>query len=233
MAAKDDQDDEGETLLMTRRSLPKPEKPEPPAESGVVIAPSGASPESIPISHRIDEPKAPPSFWQRFASGVERFFESVDETFFGRLPPLTPYLPSVPSQYRRDQTMLSPGSLSTPEQGEALLIAILRASSPYQQAAIDVARRAAFIKTTGEQPYADFVVHFALSRLAPDKQGRIAVTRLRDMLPTMMYSGVILPALIRLEERKILRLLLGDNGGDPMTDILRERIEYIELRKPV
>ena len=114
-----------------------------------------------------------------------------------------------------------------------MFIGILRASNPYRRAAIDVATRAAFIKAMGEQPYADFVVHFVLSRIPPDKQGRIDVTRLRDMLPFMMYSGAILPALIRLEERKIVRLILGDNGGDPMTDILRERIQYVELRRPV
>jgi hypothetical protein len=66
----------------------------------------------------------------------------------------------------------------------------------------------------------------------PDSQGRIEVTRLRDTLPFMMYSGAILPSLIRLEEQKVLHLVLGDNRGDPMTDILRERIRYIELRAP-
>ena len=234
MAEEDDRDnDESETLVMTRRSVPNTAKPDPPVESGVVIVSPRAPPESVAGPQRIDEPKASRSFWERFASAAGRFFDSVEETFFGRLPPLTPYLPPVPLRRGRDQTMISTGAQSTLEQGEALFVGILRASSPYRRAAIDVATRAAFIKAMGEQPYADFVVHFVLSRIPPDKQGRIDVTRLRDMLPFMMYSGAILPALIRLEEQKIIRLVLGDNGGDPMTDILRERIQYVELRTPV
>ena len=122
-----------------------------------------------------EKPKPRPSLWTRATDLFGRFAESVGETFFGVIPPLTPELPPVPPWRRRDRPLLSPESLSTQEQGEALLIAILRAPRHYQIAAIDVARRALFIKASGEQLYADFIVQFALSRITPDSQGRIEV----------------------------------------------------------
>jgi len=47
----------------------------------------------------------------------------------------------------------------------------------------------------------------ALSRLRPDKDGRVSVARLREKLPHVPYERMILPALIRLEEQGVVTLV--------------------------
>jgi hypothetical protein len=114
-----------------------------------------------------------------------------------------------------------------------MLLAVLLSSPQYQHAAIEVARRAISIQEDGGEHYRDFLVQFALSRLRPDAQGRIAITRLRDLLPSLAFGRDLAPALIRLEEQGIVLLILDTRGGDPMTEILRSNITHIELRVPV
>ena len=76
-------------------------------------------------------------------------------------------------------------------------------------------------------------LHFALSRMRPDENGRISAIRLRDTLPFMPYQAEILPALEWLEKKKAVILVLEKNDKDPMAALMREGLQYIELRAPV
>lgn len=232
MGATDIDEDAAETLVMSRKALPNAAKPDPPPESGIVT--SSKPPESVVIEQ--PKPKAPdpaPSLWQRFANTVDRCVASFSEVFFGALPPLSEALPNVPSFRPRQGTIISADAVADDEQGERMLMALLRASPKYQIAAIAVARRALVMRDDGPDAYLDFLVHFAISRIPPNKNGQIGVERLRDMLPHKIYSRDILPALVRLKERGLVVLVLGDNRGDPMVDIQHENLKCIELRQPV
>lgn len=243
-ATRDDGSEEEEDCLteVWHGALPPPPppNPEPSPKSGVVIAPRSAPPESIVIERpaiadaRRDTTVDPrPSLWQRLKAGAADFAESVGRDFFGVEPPITPHLPPVPPLRRREMTLVSPGLTLEDEQGEKMLLALVHASPRYQRAALRVARRALSIEREGRKAHADFLVHFALSRLRPEPQDRIAITRLREVLPSLAFAGDLAPALIRLEEQGVVLLILDTRDGDPMTELLRSKITHIELRVPV
>ena len=226
MSAKEDRDDDSaETLVMDRSHIHTAEKKTPPAAALITAErPPNASQEPA-------EPR--PSLWQRMASNLERCGASFAEIFFGSLQPLSESLPKCPAFRPRQDTLLSAQALTDHELGERMLLAMLRTSPRYQKAAIAVARRALLMRDDGPDAYFDFVVHFTISRIPPDKKGLIAVERLRDTLAHKVYSRDILPSLVRLKERQILTLVCGDNRGDPMVDLLHENVKFIELRVPV
>ena len=129
-------------------------------------------------------------------------------------------------------TGVSFGNIADHDHGEFLLLEVVLAAPLYQRAAIEVAREALAARREGEAAYTSFVVHFALSRLRPDKDGRIATARLREKLPHLPYEGTIRPALVRLEEQGVVTLVQA-RTGDPMAEMLREGLTHVELRVPV
>ena len=237
MVANDEKDDEeAATLVLSRSSLPKPTKPEPAPESGVVITPPSNPPESFVVerpliadSKPINPDNKKPTFWGRFFRDLERFLG----IFWGSPTRLSDHLPSVPLRRAREMTLISPGASANDEQAENMLLALLRTRPEYQRAAIEVARWALDTRRDGQIAYADFIVHFALSRMRPDENGRISAIRLRDTLPFMPYQAEILPALEWLEKKKAVVLILEKNDKDPMAALMREGLQYIELRAPV
>lgn len=236
-----DDDEDCATQVFRGQILPPPPPPIPDAapKSGVLEAPPSRPPASVVVERSADAAivrdtivDPPRSRWQRFKDGAARFGESLLRDFFGTEPRLSPWLPPVPPLRKREATLVSPGVTINAEQGEKMLLAVLLASPQYQRAVIEVAGRALAIRENG-RCYVDFLVHFALSRLRPDEQGRIAITRLRDVLPSLAFARELAPALIRLEEQGFVLLVLDTRGGDPMTEILRSNITHIELRDPV
>lgn len=234
MGAPEIDEDAVETLVMNRSALPKPAKPEPPPESGI---PSSKPPQSViverPKEAPLEPPEPRPSRLQRIARWLDRFVASFQEVFLGAYPPLSEELPKRPAFRPRQGTLISADAVAEHEHGERMLLALLRAPPQYQRAAIAVARRARVMRDDGPDGYLDFVVHFVVSRIPPDKNGQIAVERLRDMLPHKVYSRDIWPALVRLEERGLVLLIVANQHGDPMAEILRENVKFIELRRPV
>jgi len=237
-------DDEDDCMTEVWRGQLAPAPPptaEPPApQSGVVIAPPSNPPESIVIerpsiadARRDTIVDPPPSLWQRFKAGVADFVETAKRDFLGVEPPLTRHLPPVPPLRRREATLVSPGVTQEDEHGERMLLALAIAAPRYQRAAVRVARRALAMHREGGKAYMEFLVHFALSRLRPDENDRIAITRLRDVLPSIAFAGELVPALIRLEEQGAVLLVVDTSDGDPMTALLRQKITHIELREPV
>jgi hypothetical protein len=210
---------------------PPPLVPEPAPRSGIFKAPVSKPAESIVVERPNDASVArdtvvdpPPSRWQRLKDGAARFSESFLRDFFGTEPRLVSKLPPAPPL--RTPTLEA-------EQGEKLLLAILTASPQYQHAAIEVARRALVVRHEGAKAYHELIVQFALSRLCPDEHGRIAITRLREVLPSLSFGGEFAPALTRLEEQGVVFLVLDTRDGDPMTELLRSKITHLELREPV
>lgn len=236
-----DDDDDCATQVFRGQMLPPlPPIPESAPKSGVFDAPPSKPPVSMVVERLADAPIArdtlvdpPRSRWQRFKDGAARFSEQFMRDFLGTEPRLSPKLPPVPPLRKREATLVSPGVTPSAERGERMLLEIVLASPQYQHAAIEVARRALAIQEEGGEHYHDFTVHLALSRLRPDEQGRIAITRLRDLLPSLAFARELAPALIRLEEQGVVLLVLDTRGGDPMTEILRSNITHVELRVPV
>jgi hypothetical protein len=81
-----------------------------------------------------------------------------------------------------------------------------------------VARYGIALRRLGDNAYAEGLVHFVLSRIRLDKDGTVAVTRLRDILCDVPFSGVLVPALRRLEGHGIVSLI-GSSSGQ------RDRVE--------
>ncbi|MDC0740935.1 hypothetical protein [Polyangium mundeleinium] len=115
------------------------------------------------------------------------------------------------------------------EHGEFMLFALLRAPRVYQRAAVHIAYRALEARRQGDDAYAEFVMHFALSRMRPDSDGRISMQRLQDSLCHLGHAGKIAPVLRRLEEQGIVELVVK-NSDDPMAAILRLDITHVVLR---
>lgn len=234
MGATEIDEDAVETQVMSRSAFLNAAKPEAPPESGL---PSSKPPQSVIVERHIEAPPEPPeprpSRLQRIARWLDRFVASFHEVFLGAYPPLSEELPKRPAFRPRQGTLISAHAVAEHEQGERMLLALLRAPPPYQKAAIAVARRARVMRDDGPDGYLDFVVHFVVSRIPPDKNGQIAVERLCDMLPYKVYSRDIWPALVRLEERGLVSLIVGEHGSDPMAEMLRENVKLIELRRPV
>ncbi|MDI1447233.1 hypothetical protein [Polyangium sp. 6x1] len=159
------------------------------------------------------------------------FWSAVADAFFGGTR-VSERLPPVPPPRSSEVTGVSFGNVADHEHGEFLLFEVVLAAPLYQRAAIEVAREALAARREGEAAYTNFVIHLALSRLRPDKDGRVSVARLREKLPHLPYERVILPALIRLEEQGVVTLV-QKRTGDPMAEILREGVTHVELRVSV
>ncbi|MRG92986.1 hypothetical protein [Polyangium spumosum] len=167
--------------------------------------------------------------WARLCDNAQRFADAMAYVFFGT-PCLSKCLPPVPPLRSAFVTQVSHGVIPDQEYAEYMLLSLVRAPRVYQRAAVEVAHHALVARRDGDTAYMDFVVHFALSRMAPDREGRVTTERLRDRLCHMSYAREIAPALIRLEQRGLVALLLQDPNGDPMREILREGIIAVELR---
>jgi len=183
-----------------------------------------SSPEAPIVRDTIVDPPPPPSLWSRFKTGCSRFADAMSAAFFGATIPLSDELPPVPKQRELH---------SDTEYGEYILLALLRAPRRYQRAATLLLLHALGARRGSADDYTDFVVHCALSRMRADKQGRLGVIRLRELLPHLPYLGTVMPSLARLEERGLVKLILDTSSGDPMTEIQRENITHIELLVPV
>lgn len=175
-------------------------------ESGVV------SRSSIPETVR-DPIVAPPSRWARFWALVDNFFRHVAELW--REPTLSDRLPPIPQPGQSDS-------------GELLLINILRAPPAYQRATLLVARYGVELRRLGDNAYAEGLVHFVLSRMRADNDGRIPLVRLRDILSGVPVSGVLVPALRRLEGHEILTLV--STSSDAPSSL---GFDAIELHTPL
>ncbi|MDC3987312.1 hypothetical protein [Polyangium jinanense] len=82
----------------------------------------------------------------------------------------------------------------------------MRADPAYQRASVYVANYAASLRKHGTEAYAEGVVHFALSRIRPDADGFVSFARLRDILCDVSVSGLLVPALDRLEKAGIVNI---------------------------
>ncbi|MRG98574.1 hypothetical protein [Polyangium spumosum] len=184
----------------------------------------------VAVRDTIVKPPAVP-LWVRFKAGWASFWDAMGDAFFGTSR-VSERLPPVPPPRSQEVTRLSLGNLADQGHGEFLLLEVVLADPLYQRAAIEVAREALAARREGEAAYTAFVVHLALSRLRPDRDGRISTARLREKLPHLPYEGAIRPALVRLEEQGVVTLVQA-RTGDPMAEILREGITHVELRVPV
>ncbi len=181
-----------------------------------------------PTRHTISDPLR--SRWGRFKAAVGRFGDALACAFFGTEPPLSSRLPPLPAPPRSSEgTLPSARPVADDQHGEAMLGDILRVPVTHQRAAIEVARWAIAARKSGERNYADFIVHFTLSRLRPGRDERIVISRLREILCYVPYESVILPALIRLEAVGVIVLVVRPSS-DPMAAIQREGITHVELR---
>ncbi len=167
--------------------------------------------------------------WIRIQEGARRFADAMAHAFFGSVR-LSQWLPPVPPMRSVSMTRVSVGVIPDQEYAEHMLLSLVRAPGMYQRAAVEVAYCALAARRAGEEAYTEFLVQFTLSRMAPDREGRITTERLRDRLCHMSYAGEIAPALVRLEARGIVALVLREPKDDPMREILREGITHVELR---
>lgn len=167
--------------------------------------------------------------WSRLRAGARRFGDAMAHAFFGGVR-LTDWLPPVPPMRSGAMTRVSAGVIPDQDFAEHMLLCLVRAPSAYQRAAVEVAYQALAARRAGDDAHTEFVVHFALSRMAPDRDGGITTERLQDRLCHMSYKREIAPALIRLEARGVVSLRLQDSKSDPMREILREGIIAVELR---
>jgi hypothetical protein len=167
-----------------------------------------------------------PSIWARVRAGLGKFSDAFFDAF-GE-PRLSDRLPPIPLV--RAAGVTRSGTVSREERGELLLLGILRAPHAYQLAALLVARRAIAVRGFGEDAYAELVVHFALSRMRPDEDGTIPITRVRETLPDASFLGTVLPALKRLEERGYVVLLPDPTDGEHG---LFAPVARIELTSPL
>ncbi|MDI3287354.1 hypothetical protein [Polyangium sp. 15x6] len=156
-----------------------------------------------------------------------RFFATLADAFGS--PPLWKRLPPIPPPRSPEATRVSAGAVGHDEHGEYMLFALLRAPSVYQRAAVHVAYRALDARRRGDDAYAEFIVQFTLSRMRPDRDGRISMQRLQDSLCHLGHAGGIAPVLRRLEDQGIVELVLKDSD-DPMAAILRLDITHVVLR---
>ncbi|MDI1434910.1 hypothetical protein [Polyangium sorediatum] len=101
------------------------------------------------------------------------------------------------------------------ERGEQVLLDIMRAARPYQDAAVYVANYAIALRKLGDDAHAEGIVHFALSRMRPDNDGCVSIARLRDRLSDLSYSGTLAPALTRLSAAGIVTLMATEDGAAP------------------
>ncbi|MDI1450784.1 hypothetical protein [Polyangium sp. 6x1] len=213
-------DDEDEATLVWQGSPP----------TGAVVQDRTTLTE-LPARDTIVGPPALP-LWLRLKAAWTSFWDAVADAFFGAPPRVSERLPPVPPPRSREVTGVSFGNIADHDHGEFLLLEVVLASPLYQRAAIEVAREALAARREGEAAYANFVTHLALSRLRPDKDGRVSVARLREKLPHLPYERTILPALVRLEEQGVVTLV-QTRTADPMAEILREGVTHVELRVPV
>ncbi|MDI3286663.1 hypothetical protein [Polyangium sp. 15x6] len=189
-------DDDVATTVMTRFALPP--------QSGT--RPSLAHSEP-PRDSVVDTPSA----WSRAHAALGAALRSVRERF--RKARLADRLPPLPPPRSMTATRVSVGAVAHDERGEQLLLDIMRAARPYQDAAVYVANYAAVLRKLGDDAYAEGLLHFALSRMRPDAEGFVSIARLRDRLPELSYSGTLVSALTRLEAAGIVALTGTTEGG--------------------
>jgi hypothetical protein len=171
-----------------------------------------------------------PSRWARFRGLVDRFLDKLMEVI--REPRLSDRLPPPPTP-RAFGTGRVSGSFGGDERGELMLLEIMRAPKTYQLGAIDVARYAVALARLGEAAYAEGVVHFVLSRMRPDRDGAIPLSRLRDILCDMPFTRVLVPALLRLEAAEIVHLVSTASEDAPAEPGSGPRFSRVELRVPL
>ncbi|MDC0740852.1 hypothetical protein [Polyangium mundeleinium] len=165
-----------------------------------------------------------PSAWSRAHAALGAALRSVCERF--RKARLADRLPPLPPLRSMTATHVSVGTVVHDERGEQLLLDLVRAARPYQNAAVYVANYAVVLRKLGDDAYAEGLLHFALSRMRPDAEGFVSVARLRDRLPELSYSGTLVPALTRLEAAGIVTLTGTTEGGTM-------RVERVLLRVPL
>jgi hypothetical protein len=176
------------------------------------------------------DPTCVPSRWARFRAFFDRFLDKLIEAI--REPRLSDRLPPPPAP-RSFGTGRSSGTFCGDERGELMLLEILRAPRAYQLGAIDVARYAVALGRLGDEAYAEGLVHFVLSRMHPDRDGAIPLTRLRDILCDMPFTRVLVPALLRLEASEIVHLVSTTSEGAPSEPGSGPRFARVELRIPL
>ncbi|MRG95892.1 hypothetical protein [Polyangium spumosum] len=202
-------DDDVTTTVMDRAALP-------PA-SGTRVSVAHSEP---PRDTFVD----PPSPWTRVRTAVGAAFRRVREGF--RRSRLSDRLPPLPPPRSITATRVSPGGVGHDERGEQLLLDIVRAARPYQEAALYVVNYAVALRNLGDDAHAEGLVHFALARMRADAGGFVAIARLRDRLPELSSAGALVPALGRLEAAGIVTLTATTESGSP-------RIERVQLRVPL
>jgi len=229
MADIEHDEDEAKTHVYDRTMFPP--KPSPEAAAAPIASTTvGKAPESG-IIYRSPNADPPPPWWRRLGARIDRGISAFLDYLFGRHN-LTNELPPIPRNRPRTGTLIGSADVDA-ENGEQLFLAILRATVVYQDSAIAVANRALAARRESETAYHDFVVHSILSRMRPDADGRIPIEWLQEAALTMPRLGSLTKSLIRLEAKGHVKLVLDMSAGDPMTELLRDKITHIEVLVPV
>ncbi|MRG97823.1 hypothetical protein [Polyangium spumosum] len=197
-AAPNMDDDDAATTIMARSALP------PASGTRVSVA------HSEPPRDTVVDPLSP---WSRARAALGAAFRRFAQRF--RRSRLSDRLPPLPSARSMRATQISMGVVAHDERGEQVLLDIVRAARPYQDAAVYVANYAIALRKLGDDAHVEGLVHFALSRMRPDADGFVSVARLRDRLSDLSYAGTLAPALTRLEAAGIITLTVTDDGAAP------------------
>lgn len=160
---------------------------------------------------------SPPSRWQRMRAAASDFWSSIRERFEDRR--LCDHLPPVPAPRPPQSARVPTGSLTDEERCERMLLEIMRAPPEYVRAAIIIGHATQNLRRLGNEVYADGFVHFALSRMSPDEDGTVPITRLRETLAHMGFARTLLPALLRLEKQGIVELVT-DRDDAPISGVM-------------
>ncbi|HVJ91849.1 MAG TPA: hypothetical protein VM580_18745 [Labilithrix sp.] len=190
-----------------------------------VLAPASGMRVSVAESTR-DTIVDPPSPWLRLRAVVGSWGMRLRAWLRGAH--LSDRLPPLPPPRAATSTQVSAGAVARDERGEQLLLDIMQVPAVYQSAAIYIANYAAALRKLGDDAYAEGLVHLALSRMHPDRDGCVSIARLRDRLPEASFSGTLMPALLRLEASGIVALtstIAGDERGPG-----RARFDRVRLR---
>ncbi len=209
-------DDEAATTVMDRPALP-------PA-SGMRVS-MAESPRDTIVDH--------PSPWLRLRAIAGEWGMRLRAWLRGAR--LSDRLPPLPPPRAARSTQVSAGAVARDERGEQLLIDIMRVPPVYQGAAIYIANYAEALRKLGDDAYAEGLVHLALSRMHPDRDGFVSIARLRDRLPEASFSGTLMPALLRLEAAGIVVLTTTTTAEDASEGALpgRVRFDRVQLRVPL
>ena len=188
------QDDNNDVTAISQRSLP------PQSE----IRPSVVAADSAPAEQR-------QSAFARLRRWFRRFGANVVEVL--NRPRLTDHLPALPSSVELETTQVSPRRLLRMGRYEQLLIDILLAPTEYVSAAVLVGRTAESLRRQSDDVYAEGVVHFALSRMQPDSDGTVPLSRLRNVLDDLPVPAGLFAVLLRLEAHGVIEIVTPCEGN--------------------